>query len=156
MQSGRYRADDRPSHSVDADSAASGSASQAQHRGFTFGRLLNKPTMPLQLSRQRTEADEAETPTSAWNPPGKPGSEDCQAPVWAADLIAIATPCAKACHQDAAKSGSRTGHSVPLPSAQLESPTRRLRQSSREQRGSSAHLWDSIYPCRALLLQYFC
>ena len=70
-QSGRYRADDRPSTSVDADSAASGSTSKAQDRGFTFGRLLNKPTMPLQLSRQRTESDEAETPTSAWHPSGK-------------------------------------------------------------------------------------
>ncbi|CAL5223327.1 g5824 [Coccomyxa viridis] len=70
LESGRYQADDRPSNSVDADSAASGSASQAQHRGFTFGRLLNRPSMPLQLSRQRTESDEAETPTSAWHPPG--------------------------------------------------------------------------------------
>ena len=80
VQSGRYRADDRPSNSVDADSAASGSASQAQHRGYTFGRLLNRPTMPLQLSRQKTESDEAETPTSAWHPPGKADSDTYAVP----------------------------------------------------------------------------
>ena len=71
VQLGRYRADDRPSDSVDAHSAASRSASQAQDRGFTFGRLLNKPAMPLQLSRQRTESDEAETATSAGNLSGE-------------------------------------------------------------------------------------
>jgi hypothetical protein len=70
-QSGRVRADDRPSNSVDADSAASGSASQAQARGYTFGRLLSKPALPLQLSRQRTQSDEAESPISAWHPSGK-------------------------------------------------------------------------------------
>ena len=72
VQSERYRAgDDRASGSVDVDSAASGSTSQAQDRGFTFGRLLNKPTMPLQLSRQRTESEDAETPTSDWLPAGE-------------------------------------------------------------------------------------
>ena len=72
VQSGRYHANDRPSNSVNADSATSGSTSQAQDRGFTFGRLLNRPTMPLQISRQRTDSDEAETPTSAWHLSGEP------------------------------------------------------------------------------------
>lgn len=57
---------------MEGTSAASDSASGAGDGGFTFGRLLNKPTMPLQLSRRRTDSEEAQTPTSAWHNPGAP------------------------------------------------------------------------------------
>ena len=73
-QGGRYH-HEALSHSLDGSSAAYTGASDEQGRGFTFGRLLNQPRMPLQLSRQQPggsapDWDAAPTPTFAQDASG--------------------------------------------------------------------------------------
>ncbi|CAK0784870.1 hypothetical protein CVIRNUC_008075 [Coccomyxa viridis] len=78
LEGGRYH-HEALSHSLDGSSAAYTGASDEQGRGFTFGRLLNQPRMPLQLSRQQPggsapDWDAAPTPTFAQDASGSPGS----------------------------------------------------------------------------------
>ena len=100
-QGGRYH-HDALSHSLDGSSAAAASASDAQGRGFTFGRLLNQPRMPLQMSRQQPggsapDWDAAQTPTFAQDPSGagsRSRSPSCFARLYAAqisDLLSAAS-----------------------------------------------------------------